>query len=413
MTTQVRPGRWINDKRRVQWPVDALKVGMVVVELDRPWLETPFIFQGFTIRSQEDVDEIAHYCQWVIVEETEEVRLPAEERTASPSHKAPAIFSGPRQHRDQHRAQHLQEQTRSLTRSLMDDVRLGRAIDIKEVKNTVTACVRSVLDNPDAMHWVSRIRDKHEYTSEHSVNVSLLAITFGRHLEMGEEDLIELGMAGLLHDLGKMRTPNAILNKEGKLNELEWDIMRRHAQDGRDILMRHRNLYHGTVDVAHCHHEALDGTGYPRGLKANGISHMSRIVTVCDIYDAMTSDRAYKPGLSSLSALRYLYQGRGRKFDPNLVQKFINCIGIYPSGSLVELRSGEVGIVIGTNHRNRHLPRVLLLLSSDKCVQPQRVVHLEKLAAKGHGEQLIKTVLPNGAFGIRLETFIRQGLMLG
>ena len=136
----------------------------------------------------------------------------------------------------------------------MDDVRLGRGINIREVKATVSECVKSILRNPDAMMWMSRIRQKDQYTSEHSLNVGLLAITFGRHLGASEEDLNHLGIAGMLHDVGKMRTPIEILNKEGHLSDKEFDIMKSHAQHGRDILMSHKTVHHNAVDVAYGHH---------------------------------------------------------------------------------------------------------------------------------------------------------------
>ena len=162
----------------------------------------------------------------------------------------------------------------------MDDVRLGRGIDIKEVKATVSECVRSVLRNPDAMLWMSKLRSKDEYTSEHSFNVGLLAIAFGRHLGASEEDLNKLGIAGMLHDVGKMQTPSDILLKDGKLSDEEFDLMKMHAQQGRDILLSHRNVYHGAIDVAYGHHENLDGSGYPRGIKSGGITDFTRIVAL-------------------------------------------------------------------------------------------------------------------------------------
>lgn len=412
--TVVRPGRTVKEKKVIQIPVTGLKVGMYVCDLDRPWLETPFILQGFHIRSIDDIDEISKYCQTVFVEVGEDTWQPAQERAlqeARLQRSQTHAFSTTRQNelRD---AKSAHDNARTLTRSFMDDVRLGRGIDIKEVKATVSECVRSILRNPDAMLWMAKLRSKDEYTSEHSLNVGLLAIAFGRHLGASEEDLNKLGIAGMLHDVGKMQTPLDILMKEHKLNDDEFQVMKMHAQNGRDILLAHRNIYHGAIDVAYSHHENLDGTGYPRNIKAGGITDFTRIVSLCDVYDAITSDRIYKKGASSLNALKIIQDQTGKKFDARLAQEFVECIGLYPPGSVVELHSGEVGIVISTNHRHRHLPKVMIVRDANKLPSSERVLNLEKLAAAGTAEQLIKNVLPNGTHGIRVETYVEKGLAL-
>ncbi|MDB6060730.1 MAG: metal-dependent phosphohydrolase [Verrucomicrobiaceae bacterium] len=412
--TVVRPGRTLKEKRVMQIAVAGLKVGMYVSELDRPWLETPFILQGFHIRSLADIEEIAKYCQSVYIELGEDTWQPAEERAVKEtlSQRINKYNTTTPRAKEMITAQSTHQNARALTRSFMDEVRLGRGIDIKEVKATVSECVRSILRNPDAMLWMAKLRSKDEYTSEHSLNVGLLAIAFGRHLGASEEDLNKLGVAGMLHDIGKMQTPLEILLKETRLNEDEFQIMQKHAQQGRDILLAHRNIYHGAIDVAYSHHENLDGSGYPRKIKAGNITDFTRIITLCDVYDAITSDRIYKKGASSLNALRIIHDEAGKKFDPKLGQQFIDCIGLYPPGSVVELHSGEVGIVISTNHRHRHLPKVMLLRDSAKQPMPERILNLEKTAAAGAAEQLIKNVLPNGAHGVRVETYVEKGLTL-
>ena len=412
--TIVRPGRTVQEKRKFQIPVSGLKVGMFVSELDRPWLETPFILQGFPIRSITDIEEIGKYCEWVWVEQTEDTWQAAEERTQlSSSVKRGAPYPNTVLRRQEiQQAKTAHDSARALTRSFMDDVRLGRAIDIREVKATVSDCVKSILRNPDAMQWMSKLRNKDQYVSEHSLNVSLLAISFGRFLGASEDDLNKLGFAGVLHDVGKMRTPAEILNKDGALNEKEFRIMQAHPQDGRDILLAHQNLYHGAVDVAYSHHEMLDGSGYPRGVKAGGITDFTRIITLCDVYDAITSNRAYRRGASSLNALRIIHDARGSKYDPKLAEEFIECIGLYPAGSVVELHSGEVGVVISTNYRHRHLPKVLIVRDPQKQPAQERVIALEKMAVDTQSARLIKSVLPNGSYGVRVESYVEHGLTL-
>ncbi len=395
-------------------PVSELRPGMFVCELDRPWLETPFILQGFKITDQEDIDTIAKHCEYVYIENSEDQWIAQEERAILESKATSTRIPAPRvgNKQEYHRAAGIHQTAKHLTRSFMDEVRLGNAINLKDVETSVSDCVSSILRNPDSMMWLSKIRKKDDYTAEHSLNVGLLAITFGRHLGASEEDLNKLGMAGMLHDVGKMRTPTEVLNKEGGLTDKEYAIMQSHARHGRDILMAHRTVDNGAVDVAFSHHEALDGTGYPRQLKASGISDFTRIITLCDVYDAVTSDRVYKQGRSSLEALKILYRHKGIKFDDKLATEFISCIGLYPPGSVVELKNGQVGIVISTNYRNRHLPKVLVLRDENKVPMRESVINLQQLADRGDDSRVIKTVLPNGAHGIRIERYIEKGLTI-
>ena len=398
---------------RVKIPVHAIKVGMRVMELDRPWTETPFMFQGFRVEHVQQIEEISQYCKEVTVEYDAEDWVPPTERAVlgRPLRKRQTYNYHAPINSDYRSAQSLYNETNSLTRSVMDDVRLGRAINIKEVKTTVSAAVKTIIESPDAVQWLSRIRTRSEYTAEHCVNVGLLSINFGRHLGYEEEDLNRIGLAGMLHDVGKSLTPLEVLHKEGSLTMEEFDIMQRHTTDGRNILMAHPDVMHGAVDVAYGHHESLDGTGYPRKLQSSGISELTRIVTVCDVYDAITSDRCYRKGQSSLRAFDVLNREAGRKFDQRLVEEFIRCIGLYPTGSIVELRNGANGIVVSANYRNRHLPRVLMVRDTDHQACEERMLDLQKLSGQeGDEGWLISSVVPNGTYGIRVEEYVRRGL---
>lgn len=402
------------EKETFKLPVGDVQVGMFVCELDRPWLETPFILQGFEIQCKEDIEALEEYCEFVYVEKSSALAAyqlrEREEQAAKNQKRLPARKTSDKEFVH---AKNLATEGKQLTRSFMDDVRLGRAIDVKNVEATVSGCVKSIVHNPDAMMWLAKLRSVDEYTSEHSFNVGLLAITFGRHLGLHEDDLQKLGVAGMLHDIGKMRTPIEILNKEGALTPDEFKIMREHTTNGRDILVSHKNVAPGTVDVAFTHHETLDGKGYPRNVKGKGISEFTKIVTVCDVYDALTSERCYKAGKSSVEAFRILYGGRGKQFDENLVTEFIECIGLYPPGCIVELINGHVGIVISINERQRRMPKVLIVTDEQKQLKGERVIDLSSVAnnATGRG-YMIKAVLPNGTLGIRVENYVKRGLRI-
>lgn len=411
----VRPARFVEQKTKTPIPVSGLQVGMFVCELDRPWTETPFILQGFQIRSVEDIQEIAQHCEFVYVDNAEQIRLGPVERDVSNRKKSKprkAFANKTSNRQEKAKATSALSSARRLTSSFMDDVRLGKSIDVREIKKTVSECVQSILRNPDAMLWISKIKSKDSYTSQHSLNVCILAINFGRHLGAPEDELTKLGISALMHDIGKMRVPSDILHKADHLSDEERKTFEQHPVYGRDILLQQEDLYHGAVDVAYAHHEHIDGSGYPRGIKAGGISDFTRIVAICDQYDALTSDRPASKGKSSRAALRYLYDHRGTKFDERLVHHFIECIGLYPSGSVVELKNGCVGLVVGTNYRHRHLPKVLLLTDENKQKQAERIINLAKLIDNQDSDLLIARVLVNGAHGIRLEEYIEKGLML-
>jgi putative nucleotidyltransferase with HDIG domain len=386
---------------------------MYVTELDRPWVETPFLLQGFHLKTVAQIEEVSNYCKYVYIDETQDQWSPPVERSALQTSRSNSIHIRSAANSETfENAKSTYTHAQQLTRSFMEDVQLGRAINIQEVKKTVSEIVTNMVTDPGAMMWMSKLRKKDEYTSEHCLNVGMLAVNFGRHLGMSEEDLHKLGVAGMLHDIGKMRTPLEILNKEGKLEKEEFKIMMDHAKVGRDILMSHRTVDHGAIDVAYGHHEMLDGTGYPRKIKASGINNFTRIVTLADVYDAITSDRVYKKGQSSREALKILHNNRGTKFDERLVEKFIECIGLYPPGSVVELASGEVGIVISINYRNRHLPKIMLVCDAAKMPLKEQIIDMEKMAEKANNARLIKSVHPNGVFGIRIEKYIQKGLRI-
>lgn len=390
---RTRPGYFHAAARQARISVQALKVGMRVVELDCPWTDTPFVFQGFRLENVQQIAEVAQYCREVVVEYDEDQWVPptAHALPGTPARRLRPVVAHAPTVKAYESAARLQDDARALTRSIMDDVRLGRVINVKEIRSTVSAAVKNVIDSPDAVMWLSRIRHRDAYTSEHCVNVGLLAINFARHLGHGEE----------------------VLNKEGALTQEEFELMKAHTTEGRNILMAHRNLSHGPVDVAYGHHEALDGTGYPRKLKASGIPEMTRIVTLCDVYDAVTSDRCYRKGQPSLRGLDVLQRGRGSKYDERLVDEYVRCIGLYPTGSVVELVNGAHGIVLSTNYRNRHLPRVLLVRDEQHEPCAERVLDLQKLSGQGGMEGwLIRAVVPNGAHGIRVEEYVRRGVQI-
>ena len=398
--------------------VTELQVGMFVSDLDRDWLETPFLMQGFRVNSPEDVETVKQYCEHVWIDTLTWEYVPgAEKRDPArvSSRPRPAYVNASSTLQEHKVALGIHQRARGITRSLLDEARLGSSVNTAAAKETVKSCVDSVIRNPDAMLWMTRIRKESEYTAEHCLNVCVLAIAFGRHLGLSEEQLNKLGLCGLLHDVGKMKISPEILDKPGKLTEKEFKIMKTHTVHGRNLLMSamRKEGFQGVVDVAYSHHERIDGKGYPRALKASGISIFSRIIGIVDAYDAMTTARCYDQARPSTDALKEIYRCRGSHFDAELVEQFIEMVGLYPPGSIVELNNGKIGIVFDSNSKYSHLPKVLVVRDENKQPSREKVVALEgTVNGELDSSFLIKKVLTDGSHGVTLQDYRDKGLQI-
>lgn len=412
---EVRPGYVRSSEKTVKIHISELKIGMFVSQLDRPWLETPFLMQGFVVETLEDIDTIAEYSEHVWVDAVTEEWVPPEQRAQLKSKAKKVNYINKVDARAEHvAAVDTYKSARRLTRTLLDDIRLGGVINTEQAKSTVKDCVHSILRNPDALLWMSKIRSQDEYTAEHCLNVCILAIAFGRHLGMSESDLEKLGLCGLLHDVGKMRVQPEVLHKPSALNEKEQAAMRAHATHGRNLLMASPGIPNSTVDVAYSHHEKVDGTGYPRGLKAAGISELAKIISIVDAYDAMTADRCYSPSIPSTEALKIIFKDRGTHFDDRFALEFIKSVGLYPPGTSVELVNGLIGIVFETNTKYRHLPKIVVVKNQDTTLGKTVLIDLADVEKKKMDKSfLIKRALKEGDFGVFLKDYRDHGLALG
>lgn len=358
----------LNDKPRkvdyvekVKLRVGDLRPGMYVCELDRPWLETPFLLQGIEIKTDADIETIRRYCNYVYIdlERTKLVRIDVGAvPVASYTNDARLVTL----EREIEHASTARENTSNLVKSFIQEIQFGNSVDIQLAKAAVSECVASVMRNSDAMMFMTQLRSKNEYVSEHAFNVCIYAIVMGRLLGLRTWELENLGTCALLHDMGTVRVPDAILNKPGKLSSEEFEVIRMHPGWGKDILMSGRNLFSGTVDVAYAHHEAIDGSGYPRGLKGEQMNQNSKIVAVADRYDAIISARPYRKPRDHLGAIGVLNKmASAGQLDNELTTSFVSYLGIYPPGTVVELSTGEVAIVLETNPRNRLKPQILVI----------------------------------------------------
>lgn len=375
-----------------------LRVGMYVCELDRPWRDTPFLFQGFEIRSAEDIRKIQQHCKEVVVlQESAAATTSAGakawrdwKRASSPAakHAAALEFEQELLKINNHPAARsiyedkttLEEEiqlvkgayaeARKAMHEFLRDVRLGRSLDGVVVRRIIGQLADSVLRNPDALTCYAQLKRKDDYLALHGVRSAILALIFGRQLGLGREQIDNLGMAGLLHDIGMVKVPDEIISKPGRLSPIELAIVRRHVTWGAEMLEHSPGMPAAVVEAACNHHERYDGSGYLRGIAGDAIGETGMIMAVVDYYDAVTSDRSYQTAISPYAAMRSMYAGRGTLFHPHLIERFIQCLGIYPVGSVVELNTGEVGVVVALNRQARLKPRVALVRQADRTPYP-------------------------------------------
>ncbi|MGX5175064.1 HD-GYP domain-containing protein [Aliikangiella sp. IMCC44653] len=429
----------------VKISVDELELGMFVSRLDRPWEETSFLLQGFLIQTPEDLEALIEQCEFVFIETKQSLhfnRIPAHERrqtkqglsgrkvkhrasAKSPENAKSKAYKLPAEDKKIHYinkipvekeftvAKQSFKSARQSAKNIMDGLRIGRALDMNECRETVNSVVSSILRNSNALMWLSHIKNKDDYTAEHSLNVCILSVAFARHLGLSEHDIEKVGLCGLLHDVGKAKIPLEILNKPGRFTDEEFDIMRQHTTFGKELLMSVKDVEHAAIDVALSHHERIDSSGYPRGLVEQQIPLFAKIISITDTYDAITSSRCYDKGRSSMVALDIIYKNKGTQFDENLAIEFIKCIGIYPPGCIVEMTNGEVGIIIASNKDSKLKPRMILVLNADKTKRREKVIDLrDSPCDDDETPYKILCEHPNGTFGVNLKAYLDRGLVI-
>ena len=494
-----------------------VKLGMFVVELDRPWLGTPFALQGFLVSNPRQIAALQEYCSFVSVDRAKSVQtqfretptplyasaagrgralietfravsamagsagsvpapgvahcvsvedkasLPARAATApsaraaqaAPEERRRTISATGRMERVAQAAKRpnlqpnrepfadlvrvvsepqpglpqIPRQTIYIDQSSVEEEMLasgeafGRTQELlldvslelaknrlpqpERIRGAVDDMVQSIVRNPDAMIWLSKLKRSDNYSYDHALDVSVHVMAFGRHLGFPPDQLNILGVAGLLQDVGKTRVPLGLLQQTNPLTPAERAVLRRHVEFSTQILAAQPDISPQVLEIVARHHERYDGSGYPQRLSGQDIGVLGEMAGLVDTYCAVCYDRPYRRGLDNQQALRKLYASRGRRFTEALIIEFIQCIGLYPVGTLVELRSGEVAVVVEQNRIRRLKPRVLVLLDSDKrVVAAPFTLDLkdEPLAHDGTVCQ-IRCALAPGAYGIEPREF--------
>ena len=501
-------------------PTTELKVGMFVADLDRPWVDTPFLLQGFLIEDDEQIRALMKHCQFVMVDRTRSTgdqyeaaagappatttdavvrsvsvnasaasaassrasaeavpraRAATSSRASSPTDSRPGSLRSPHAgHRDARaaqgegllgriasgfkglwhkdprptapkvetpretpqefearaalappgvtittyvdqvtvedevpRAQEVVERTAQLLDKLVEDIRLGGSFEVEAVQEVVDEMVESIVRNPDALMWVARLREQDIGTYGHGLQVAVYLTAFGRHLGFPKGLLASLAQVGLLLDVGKIRLPRQLLDKQGRLAPEEFERVKEHVQHSIDILSETPNFDSEVLAGIAQHHERMNGSGYPRGLVGEEISVTGRMAGIVDCFAALINHRPYAAAVSSYEALRSITGWGGDYFHEPLVQQFVSSMGVFPVGSLIELSSGEVAIVVAHNKLRRLKPRVLVVTGPDKQKLPHpAMVDLLYDPRVGDAENVfIKRGLAAGAYGLDLGEF--------
>ena len=440
-----------------------LKLGMFVADLDRPWVDTPFLLQGFVIEDERQIAELRSHCDYVIIDRARSTgkefapaplidvqgpqrkpfprrsteTQPAKNGTAAVAIEDPLLQTAakpPRETKEEFqartallppgitaqtyrdevsveqevpRARAAVAQASDLLDKLVEDIRLGRPFEVERVDEIVVDMVESIVRNPDALMWVARLREQDASTYGHGLQVSVYLTSFGRHLGFPKEQLAMLAQIGLLLDIGKIRLPKELLEKQGKLSEDEFAIAKKHVDHSLDILAMTPNFDEQVLEAIGQHHERLNGSGYPKGIQGDEISIYGRMAGITDCFAALIKRRPYADAVSSYEALRSLTSWGGELFQEALVQQFVSSVGVFPVGSLIELSTGEVAVVVAHNKVRRLKPRVLIVTGPDKtpAPHPTMVDLLYDPKLGGDEPAYIKRGLPAGAYGLDLRDF--------
>ncbi|MDN3554955.1 HD-GYP domain-containing protein [Halomonas maura] len=392
-------------------PVSALQIGMYVAELDRPWLETPFPLEGVLITKESDIKEVRKYASTVYISIEESYNRPSTpiRHTAFKNESKPLAETGSRAQlkaipcvgREIKRIKKEHSGAKRMIKKLMSDKQSWHK-NIPETRRVVKDFADSIARNKNALYWLTRIKRKNEYTAEHCLNVGILAMIFARHLGWEARRIEEVGLSGILHDVGKMSIPLEILDKPGKLSVDEFEIIKKHVLEGYRILSSDNTLPEIVLNTSRDHHERMNGQGYPYGKKGEDLSDEAKLIAIVDTYDAITSDRVYSPAEPPTYALKEIYENAGELFDKLLSVKFIECIGIYPPGSSVELDTGETAIVIEQTPERKLQPRIFILPEEE--TQPiSEGTFLDLSNQKGFFERKIIRAIPEGHHATTVE----------
>ncbi|NIS90641.1 MAG: DUF3391 domain-containing protein [Woeseiaceae bacterium] len=432
-----------------QLAIDVANVaeGMYVSKLDRPWLETPFLFQGFEVTERSEIDLLKQYCNVIYIDidrgdvseallqylvHSQALPLPSSQPAERTETREPGVFQRWLQHlfmrlgmydkavavaadeqeiypvqttvrAEADRAREAYQKLAEHHQNMMDMATVKSEVRTGALRRAVQPAIESVLRNPNALAWTvfSRKRSNEDYNR--SVGTAIWCLLFGRHLGFDREMLDDLAMGGMLLDIGNARIPRSYAATQGELSPEMYVKLQQHVDLGVEILDCSKGVTENVYDMVRCHHERTDGSGYPQKLRGNKIPPFGRIAAIADSYDAMTTISPYSPPMAAYDAARELNDMRGKEFAPEVVEQFITTMGMFPVASVVELNNGAVAVVLEQNPKNVLKPKIMLLLDKnhDRLPEP-RIVELRELPMDvTHSDALwIVEGHEHGAFGV-------------
>jgi len=421
--------------------VNALKEGMFVSDLDRPWHETPFPLQGFYIRVDDDVKALTDYCKHVFIDTRRQKSKGAYESHAKveePEKKAksnakkaedqivklpPIVIKSPQSYqlsasikKEISRSEKLHKHVYEAIDNVFSAIEQGETVSVKETETVAEGMVESVVRNPDALVWLAKMNDEDAHSYQHSVKSSIWALVFGRHLGLNKAMLKSLAMGVLLSKIGKTKLSADLLENETQLSAEQQTIYQQYVQNSVDLLNDMDDIPSGVSSIVEYHQERHNGTGFPKGVTGDRIPLLAKIAGLVDFYQDMITPRETSLGLSPLDAVSKLYGLRNIAFQQDLVERFIEAVGVYPTGTLVELNSKEVGIVTGHNLDRRLLPKIIVVLDEHKQpLKTGKIIDLKEQSESkrrmkaSHQALYIKDSLPKGAYDIDENQYLLSG----
>lgn len=382
-------------KKRID--VNKVRLGMFISEIECSWLASPFPSHRFKVRSDKQIEKLKQYSAFVTIDTRKGLDIKDEpagcvqqkalsesetERTTEAGKAVRADIAEARVASDRDRASALHKRSYSVLSNVMQDVRLGRSLDTGSVQKVVHELTESVIADRNALLYLSQLQNKGSDLAQKSVNVCILTLVFAKHIGIPRKKIFALGTGALLHDLGMLQVPTDILQKPQKLTLGELALVRKHPEWGRDILSASGGIPDEVLEIVLQHQECVDGSGYPGGLEGRDIGLFARMLAITSVYEALTRERCYEKAMPPTAALQFLYNNRGRYFDARLVEKFIQALGVYPPGCLVETSDGDVGVVVSQSDQESLRPRLMLVLDAGLAPYlPARMLNLSSFTA--------------------------------